>query len=73
MNCRVPEMAIYYKRICASFHLSALYARVPHSPTGPPRTKAVLATIKLVWTVLILNSSEATESLTNSEILKMYS
>ena len=57
------------------YHLrgvTTLYVRIPHSPTGPPWTKAVLATIKLVWTALILNGNEASEPLTNGRILKVY-
>ena len=47
VNYRAPEMAIYL-RTClhASFHpsgVTALYARIPCSPAGPPWKKVVLA------------------------------
>ena len=65
-------MVIYLRKyLHVIFHLSgvtALYARVLHSPAGPPLTKAVLATIKLVWTALILNGNKASEPLTNDRI-----
>ena len=72
VNYRAPEMAIYLcMYLLASFHLSGItasYTRIPRSPTGPPRTKAVLlvATIKNLF-------GFSSEPLTNGRLKHNYS
>ena len=72
-NSRAPELAIYLRMyLCVSFHRSGVNS-------FPARSALVLheqtriAVTRLVWTAVILDSSETSGPLSNSRTLKLYS
>ena len=68
MNSRVPEIAIYYActRVLSSQQREQL-ARVPDNEL------AHIAATTLVWTAVILKSSETSAPISETVALKLYS
>ena len=61
--------------LCASFHRSAGLQQLTHAfRAGRPwKNSHSEAATRLIWTAVIFNSSETSESVSNGVILKMYS
>ena len=74
VTSRAPEIAIYLRTyLRASFHRSGVNSLRAHSALVLREQTARIAATRLVWTVVILNSSETSGPLSNGRALKMYS
>ena len=75
VNSRAPEIAIYlcmYLRV--SFHRSSVNSLPTHAcSTLVLHEQTCIAATRLLWMVVILNSSESSVPISNSRALEMYS